>query len=41
MVEIGKIISAAVTIEPDDEVSIANLRKRSLALCEKHPLYQE
>lgn len=41
MVEIGKIISAAVTINPDDEVSINNLRQRSLALCKKHPLYQE
>ncbi len=41
MVEVGRIISAAVTISPDDEVSINNLRKRSLALCEKHPLYQE
>ncbi len=41
MVEIGKIISAAVTINPDDEVSLNNLRQRSLALCAKHPLYQE
>ena len=41
MVEVGKIISAAVTISPDDEVSIENLRKRSLALCAKRPLYQD
>ena len=41
MVEVGKIISAAVTISPDDEVSIQNLRERSLALCKKHPLYQD
>ncbi|MBR6163047.1 serine hydroxymethyltransferase [bacterium] len=41
MVEVGKIISAAVTISPDDEVSIENLRKRSLVLCAKHPLYQD
>ena len=41
MVEIGKIISAAVTIDPEDEVSLKNLRQRSIALCEKHPLYQD
>ena len=41
MVEIGKIISAAVSIDPEDEASIANLRQRSLALCKKHPLYQD
>ncbi len=41
MVEIGKIISAVVTIDPEDEVSLKNLRQRSIALCEKHPLYQD
>lgn len=41
MVEVGKIISAAVTISPDDEISIDNLRRRSLALCAKYPLYQD
>ena len=41
MVEVGKIIASAVNIDPEDEVSIQNLRQRSLALCKKHPLYQD
>ncbi len=39
MVEVGKIISAAVMIDPLDEVSINNLKNRSLALCKRYKLY--
>ena len=39
MVEVAKIISAAVMIDPLDELSINNLKNRSLALCKRYKLY--
>ena len=38
MVEVGKIISGAITCSEDD-AALANLRERSLKLCKKYPLY--
>ena len=41
MIEVGKIIAGALTVGADDEVSLKNLRERSLRLCSKYPLYEE
>lgn len=42
MKEIGKIIAEAVKIsDTKDEAKIAELRARSLKLCEKYPLYKD
>jgi len=43
MIEIGKIISATVTVsnKEDNESDIANLRARSQKICDKYPLYKE
>ena len=38
MIEIGKIISGAITCSENDD-ALANLRERSLKLCKKYPLY--
>jgi len=38
MVEVGKIISGAITCS-DNDYALANLRERSLKLCKKYPLY--
>ena len=42
MKEIGKIIAEAVKIsDSKDEAKIKELKARSLALCEKYPLYKD
>ncbi len=38
MIEVGKIISGAITCSDNDE-ALANLKERSLKLCKKYPLY--
>lgn len=38
MTEVAKIIASAV-FSSDNEIALKNLRKRSLKLCQKHPLY--
>ena len=38
MVEVGKIISGAITCSENDD-ALANLKERSLKLCKKYPLY--
>ena len=40
MVEVGKIISSALTVW-DDEVALKNLRERTQKLCDKYPLYKD
>ena len=40
MTEVAKIISGAI-FASDNETALANLRERSLKLCQKHPLYAE
>lgn len=41
MIEVGKIIAGALTVGAEDELSLKNLRERSLKLCAKYPLYEE
>jgi len=42
MKEVGKIIAEAVKIsDSKDEEKIKELKARSLALCEKYPLYKD
>ena len=42
MIEVGKIIAETVKLSgAEDEAKIAQLRQRSLKLCEKYPLYKD
>ena len=40
MIEVAKIIASAI-FSSDNELGLANLKQRSLKLCEKYPLYPE